>query len=83
MNLTPANSNASKDRKGHLTRYGRGNYRFFSVALAVFPRTAFAATVGFNALASSTECAAGPFVRRTPGLITIGELNPGCLERAP
>jgi hypothetical protein len=54
-----------KDLNGCLTRYA--NYPFFSVALAVLPRTAFAATVGFKALVGSTECAAAPFVRRTPG----------------
>ena len=33
----------------------RGNYRFFSVTLAVLLRPAFAATVGFDALACSME----------------------------
>ena len=41
-------------------------YRFLSVALALLPRTAFAATVGFEALAGPRERAA-VFVRRTPG----------------
>src|SRR5208282_3905039 len=42
-------------------------YRFFLVVLAVLPRTALTATVGFDALAGSTECAAAALVRRTPG----------------
>ena len=41
-------------RKGRLARDWAENrtYRFFSVALAVLPWTAFAATVGFGALAA-------------------------------
>jgi hypothetical protein len=42
-------------------------YRFFSVALAVLPRTLFAAAAGFNVLAGSLERAAATFVGRTPG----------------
>jgi len=42
-------------------------YRFLSVALAVLRRTAFAATVGFDALAALVEYAAAALVSRTPG----------------
>ena len=42
-------------------------YRFFSVAFAVLPPTAFPTAVGFGALAACTECAVGALVRRTPG----------------
>jgi hypothetical protein len=45
----------------------RHTYRFFPVALAVLPRTTFAAPVGFDALAGSAERAAAALVRRTPG----------------
>jgi hypothetical protein len=45
----------------------RHTYRFFPVALAVLPRTTFAAAVGFDALAGSAERAAAALVRRTPG----------------
>ena len=42
-------------------------YPFFSVALAVLRRAAFAATVVFDALAALLGCAAAAFVSRTPG----------------
>jgi hypothetical protein len=45
----------------------RHTYRFFPVALAVLPRTTFAAAVGFDALAGSAERVAAALVRRTPG----------------
>jgi hypothetical protein len=45
----------------------RHTYHFFRVALAVLPRTTFAATVVFDALAGSAERAAAALVRRTPG----------------
>jgi hypothetical protein len=45
----------------------RHTYRFFPVALAVLPRTTFAATVDFDALAGLAERAAAALVRRTPG----------------
>jgi hypothetical protein len=45
----------------------RHTYRFFPIALAVLPRTTFAATVGFDALAGLAERAAAALVRRTPG----------------
>jgi hypothetical protein len=42
----------------------RRTYCFFSVAFAVLRRTAFAATVGFGALATLLECVAAAFVSR-------------------
>ena len=43
------------------------SYRFFLGALAVWPRTAFAATDGLDAAAASADLAAAALVRRTPG----------------
>ena len=44
----------------------RPNYRFFSVAPGILRRAAFAAALGFDALASAA-CAAAALVMRTPG----------------
>ena len=57
-------------------RTRRRIYPFFSVALAVLPRTVLAAPVGFDALAAFVERCSG---LREPdaGLITIGELDAG------
>jgi hypothetical protein len=43
------------------------SYRFFLGALAVWPRTAFAAADGLDTPAASAERAAAALVRRTPG----------------
>jgi hypothetical protein len=54
----------------HRLRTARGTcriYRFLSVALVVLRPAAFAASVGFDALAALVECAAAAFVSRTPG----------------
>ena len=53
------------NRKSRLTSYGAESYRFFSAALAVLPRTACPAKVGFNAWAGSTECAASASCSRS------------------
>jgi hypothetical protein len=58
---------------GHL---GPNTYRFFSFALAVLPRTTFAATRRLCALPA--RC--GGFGEADARLITIGELDAGRLE---
>jgi hypothetical protein len=71
MNSTPAESEARANQAqgSPSARLGRepDYHFFFTVALAVLPWTAFAATVGFGALVGCTECAVAALVRRTPG----------------